>query len=271
MISPTTMMPSIPPVSVSPTPSMASTAGESKKPRITKQLPLEIMNYDMSKFLKAPYILRLLEGDSILNVTPVNIQNITQELYSSLVSPAMESMHNVSSSETDTLVNGQIGFTIHFTGTRDDQHILYGFDSSWLSDETSSFKSWFDLHYSNDSMCVISNNVRGWGKEKIKKTLDKINSVQGSLSTVDVTNLEISKNAASFIPKTSVKQNLKSTVVPVAINSDITALIKTITDQQLAFKKQMADQMKLISLLIEHTQLKSQKPKQATSSPKSAE
>ena len=176
-----------------------------KKTRQTKALPLETEGYVNKKFLTAPVMAKHFQNlASILNVSPINIKNIPANQYETLFDQSLINLKNgsVSTPEEETHVTGQIGFTVHFRGCTDDIHLLYGFDPSWVTKE-SSFKTWFKEKYDSDSLCLVSDNVRGWGKTKIDKMLSTINEKLDNISKSDSVELEISGDT-TFVPSKKV-------------------------------------------------------------------
>ncbi len=222
-----------------------------KKPRNNKQLPLELAGFDMDRFLKAPYLIKLLKNtSSINNISPIKLTNITESLYTQLVDKSNTNLFKYNE-------GGVIGFTIHFSGTKDDQHILYAFDSSWADQEDKSeFGSWFNSAYESSSLGIISNEIRGWGAKKICNIITQLEEQFENFEIHSETTLEISQKAATSKKKTVIKINpTVSQKNNSQIDEGLANLIKSLVEQQKAFQKQLNDQQDIIQKLLSVTTL----------------
>lgn len=233
---------------------ISNNTSDIKRTRNSKELPLESAGFDMERFIKSPLLVKLFKGDGILNITPITITGVTKDYYGTIVDQISDELFKITESE-DGSCNYQVGFTVHFTGTKDDVHIFYAFDSNWVLDEDSKIKEWLLSEYESRSVAIISSEVRGWGEKKINNMLDILHDKLPSYENVSSLGFRVTSKS-----KTTKKTTTKITTSDAqkqrtSFDENIAKIIKTLVAQQASLEKKLEEQQEIITKLLATTSL----------------
>lgn len=246
-----------------------SATGITKKYNINKTSPFEEFQIDNNKFMNSPSYIKLLKGaTNITNLSSICIKNLREEQYTnnkdfcnSAVTLTDETqMHKDKTMKymfnDDQDGNKQIGLVIEFGGVTPDLYVVYNFEIGWLTngDTKNSFTEWLKTKSENAQICIISPDIKGWGKSKLinglKLLSEKLEQLENiTLNTGDIV-LEINDEAIVSDRKTKIlikkTKSIPKVVGVSGVSTTIEQLIKlveanqeTINQLQLATKNTM--------------------------------
>jgi len=232
-----------------PTSTASSPTGSIKKPRSVKTMPIETLGLPLDKLIKAPSMKKVLNSSElVLGISPI-YANINSDKHQSYI---VDGIDNLFKSDTNKL---QIGVNIQLRGNGETCALLYGFNHLWLSntsDEETNFGEWFNKMLTSNMLCIVSSQVRGWGKEKISGIMNLLNTkCEGELysedSPLDLTVPDSSSSGATLskpAPKTVTQPHLTPA------SAALIDTIATLTANQKKMEAQMAAMAQLISKLM---------------------
>lgn len=239
-----------------------------KKYNTNKQSPFEEFQIDNNKFMNSPSYLKLLKGaTNITNLSSICITNLREEQYNNnkefcngIVTLTDETqMHKEKTMEymfNEDGGNKQIGLVIEFGGVTPDLYVVYNFEIGWLTngDTKNSFTEWLKTKSENAQICIISPDIKGWGKSKLINGLkclsEKLEQLEDiTLKTGDIV-LEINDEATVTDRKAKIlikkTKSVPKVVGDSGVSTTIEQLIKlvqanqeTINQLQLATKHTM--------------------------------